>query len=153
MNGAVTAGRATSSLSLAAHEKKTVDFVIPLKNGRLWSPEDPYLYDLRLTTGTDAARVRFGLRSFRFDPATRRPLLNGRPYYLRGSNITIDRFYEDADRGGLPWDTAWVRKLHRQIKAMNWNSLRYCIGFPPDFWYDIADEEGILLQDEFPSGC
>ena len=33
---------------------------------------------------------------------------------------------------------------------MNWNSLRYCIGFPPDFWYDIADEEGILLQDEFP---
>lgn len=33
---------------------------------------------------------------------------------------------------------------------MNWNSLRYCIGFPPEFWYDIADEEGILILDEFP---
>ena len=33
---------------------------------------------------------------------------------------------------------------------MNWNSLRYCIGFPPDFWYDIADEVGFLIQDEFP---
>jgi hypothetical protein len=149
-NGAVTASRTIASVRLAAHEKKTVDFVIPLKTGRLWSPEDPYLYDLRLTTGTDAAHVRFGLRSFRFDAATRRPLLNGRPYYLRGSNITIDRFYEDGDRAGLPWDAVWVRKLHRQMKSMNWNSLRYCIGFPPDFWYDIADEEGILLQDEFP---
>ena len=33
---------------------------------------------------------------------------------------------------------------------MHWNSIRYCIGFPPDFWYDIADEEGFLIQDEFP---
>jgi hypothetical protein len=33
---------------------------------------------------------------------------------------------------------------------MHWNSLRYCIGFPPEFWYRIADEEGILIQDEFP---
>jgi hypothetical protein len=33
---------------------------------------------------------------------------------------------------------------------MHWNSIRYCIGFPPEFWYDIADEEGFLIQDEFP---
>jgi hypothetical protein len=33
---------------------------------------------------------------------------------------------------------------------MHWNSLRYCIGFPPESWYRIADEEGFLIQDEFP---
>ena len=33
---------------------------------------------------------------------------------------------------------------------MNWNCIRYCIGFPPEFWYDIADEAGLLIQDEFP---
>ena len=33
---------------------------------------------------------------------------------------------------------------------MHWNSVRYCIGFPPEMWYDIADEEGLLIQDEFP---
>ena len=33
---------------------------------------------------------------------------------------------------------------------MHWNSIRYCIGFPPEIWYDIADEEGFLIQDEFP---
>ncbi|OHB73897.1 MAG: hypothetical protein A2Z25_10090 [Planctomycetes bacterium RBG_16_55_9] len=33
---------------------------------------------------------------------------------------------------------------------MHWNSIRYCIGFPPEIWYEIADEEGFLIQDEFP---
>ena len=77
-------------------------------------------------------------------------MLNGRPYYLRGSNITIYRFFEDAARADLPWRQEWVRSLHRQIKSIHWNSLRYCIGFPPESWYDIADEEGLLIQDEFP---
>lgn len=144
------AGSVATPVRLAAGEEKALDFVVPLDGPRLWSPEDPFLYELRLATGGDAARVRFGLRSFSFDPVTQRPLLNGRPYYLRGSNITIGRFSEDAARGELPWDAAWVRKLHQKVKAMNWNSLRYCIGFPPEFWYDIADEEGILIQDEFP---
>jgi len=144
------AGSAATPVRLAAREEKVVDFVLPIAEPRLWSPEDPFLYELRLATGADAARVRFGLRSFSFDPATKRPLLNGRPYFLRGSNITIERFSEDAARGELPWDAAWVRRLHQQMKTMNWNSLRYCIGFPPEFWYDIADEEGILIQDEFP---
>ncbi len=144
------AGTKAIPVEIAAGEEKVVDFEIPLAQARLWSPEDPFLYELRLETGGDAARVRFGLRSFKFDPVTSRPLLNGQPYYLRGSNITLYRFFEDVDRGDLPWNAAWVRKLHQQVKAMNWNSLRYCIGFPPEFWYDIADEEGILIQDEFP---
>jgi beta-galactosidase len=33
---------------------------------------------------------------------------------------------------------------------MHWNSIRYCIGFPPEMWYDVADEVGFLIQDEFP---
>jgi beta-galactosidase len=33
---------------------------------------------------------------------------------------------------------------------MNWHYLRYCVGFPPELWYEIADEEGIMIQDEFP---
>ena len=81
---------------------------------------------------------------------TGRALLNGQTYYLRGSNVCIYRFFEDAERGHLPWDREWVRKLHRRFKEMHWNSLRYCIGFPPELWYQIADEEGILIQDEFP---
>jgi hypothetical protein len=57
---------------------------------------------------------------------------------------------EDSQRGRLPWNKEWVTKLHQQFKTMNWNALRYCIGAPPEFWYDIADETGILIEDEYP---
>ncbi len=150
-----------ASSHLLAGGTTNVDFTIPIANCRLWSPEDPFLYEVQLETrlwkpskvetcATDAAKVRFGMRSFRFDPVTKRALLNGKPYFLRGSNVTLYRFFEDADRGDLPWDDAWVRRLHRKFKTMHWNSLRYCIGFPPERWYEIADEEGFLIQDEFP---
>jgi len=126
------------------------EFVIPIKNCRLWSPEDPYLYKLLLDTGGDTCRTRFGMRSFRFDDKTGWAVLNGKTYYMRGTNVCAYRFFEDESRGNLPWRKEWVRKLHRKFKEMHWNSIRYCIGFPPDFWYDIADEEGLLIQDEFP---
>jgi hypothetical protein len=127
---------------------------MPMTSCRLWSPEDPFLYRLNLETSAgeegDTVSIRFGMREFRFDPETGRAMLNGKPYFMRGSNVTIYRFFEDEERGCLPWDREWVRNLHREFKGMHWNSLRYCIGFPPDFWYDIADEEGFLIQDEFP---
>ena len=90
------------------------------------------------------------MREFKFDPATGRAMLNGKPYFMRGSNITLYRFFEDSECGNLPWDEKWVRLLHQRVKDMHWNCLRYCIGFPPEAWYDIADEAGILIQDEFP---
>ncbi|MEI6646797.1 MAG: discoidin domain-containing protein [bacterium] len=123
---------------------------IPIKDCRLWSPEDPFLYELIVRTTGDEITTRFGMRSFRLDPETGRAILNGKPYFMRGSNVTLYRFFEDPNRGALPWNADWVRTLHRRFKDMHWNSLRYCIGFPPEFWYRIADEEGLLIQDEFP---
>jgi hypothetical protein len=69
---------------------------------------------------------------------------------MRGSNITLHRFFEDPDVGALPWNEAWVRKLLIDIpKRMNWNSFRFCIGPVPDKWLDIADEAGLLIDNEF----
>jgi beta-galactosidase len=127
-----------------------VDFAIPIAECHLWSPEDPFLYELELWTAGDYTRTRFGMRSFRFDRESGRAMLNGKPYYMRGTNVCIYRFFEDAERGDKPWRAEWVRRLHRKFKSMHWNSIRYCIGFPPELWYDIADEEGFLIQDEFP---
>jgi hypothetical protein len=123
---------------------------IPIRHCRLWSPEDPFLYELEASTGEDTLRTRFGMREFRLDHDTGRAMLNGRPYFLRGSNVTLYRFFEDPQCADHPWREDWVRRLHRAFKSMHWNALRYCIGFPPEFWYRIADEEGILIQDEFP---
>ncbi|MFZ5831480.1 MAG: glycoside hydrolase family 2 TIM barrel-domain containing protein, partial [Planctomycetota bacterium] len=137
-------------IKLVGGEGRQIDLLIPIENCRLWSPEDPFLYRLELDTGCDRQSVRFGVRSFSFDPQTKMPLLNGKPYPLRGTNVCIFRFFEDSQRKDLPWREAWVRRLHKLFKEMHWNSCRYCIGFPPERWYDIADEEGILIQDEFP---
>ena len=78
-------------------------------------------------------------------------MLNGKPYFLRGTNITLYRFFEDPLCDSLPWNYDWVRRMHKKFKNdMYWNSFRNCIGFPPEEWYNIADEEGFMIQDEFP---
>lgn len=145
------AGRATTErTSFAAGAPTSVDVRIPLAACRLWSPEDPFLYALDADSGADRVQTRFGMRQLRFDPTTGRAVLNGQTYFLRGSNVTLYRFFEDGECRDLPWRAEWVRLLHRRAKQMHWNFLRYCIGFPPEAWYDIADEVGILIQDEFP---
>jgi beta-galactosidase len=128
----------------------TKDFSIKMADCHLWTPDDPFLYKLEIITPADHYTTRFGMREFYFDTITRRAILNGKPYYMRGTNVCIYRFFEDPSRDGLPWDKEWVRKLHETFKSMHWNSIRYCIGFPPEIWYDIADEVGFLIQDEFP---
>ncbi len=145
----VGAGKAPTA-RLAADETAKIEMAIPIKGCRLWSPEDPFLYRLNLRTDGDSLGVRFGMREFKFDRTTKRAVLNGKPYFMRGTNVCVYRFFEDESRGDRPWRADWVRRLHRRFKSMHWNSIRYCIGFPPEIWYDIADEEGFLIQDEFP---
>jgi hypothetical protein len=151
VNSGRLVGTRQSELLVFEHDdQRTVEMRIPIRDCRLWSPEDPFLYELEMDLGTDAQRTRFGMREFHFDPASGRAVLNGRVRFLRGSNVTLYRFFEDAQRGDRPWREDWVRRLHRRFKEMHWEALRYCIGFPPELWYRIADEEGFLIQDEFP---
>ncbi len=136
--------------NIGEDEAFTVDMTIPMKGCKLWTPEEPVLYEVKVDIGTDALMSRFGMRSFKFDKESGRAVLNGKPYVMRGTNVCAYRFFEDEKRGDKPWRREWVRRLHRKFKSMNWNSIRYCIGFPPELWYEIADEEGFLIQDEFP---
>ncbi len=126
-----------------------VDFEIAMPGCKLWSPESPFLYELTLSTEGDDKSETFGMRSFSFDPEKKIALLNGKPYYLRGTNICIFRFFDDPDRGALPWDDEWIATVHERFKDMHWNSMRYSIGFPPERWYEVGDSLGILVQDEY----
>jgi hypothetical protein len=150
MSGRIVGEAVAEPVAVVKGQIAVADVVVAIRDAQYWSPEDPFLYELEVDTGADHSVTRFGLRSIRFDPESGFAYLNGKKYFLRGSNVAIHRFFEDSERKGLPWDETWVRNLHRKFKEMHWNALRYTIGFPPERWYEIADEEGILIQDEFP---
>jgi len=148
--GQQVAAGTPETVSLQAGEEKVFTQTIRIPDAHLWSPEDPFLYVVESVTGGDSVTTRFGMREFRFDAATKRAWLNGKVYFLRGSNITLHRFFEDPLCQDLPWRDDWVRKLLGDLpKQMHWNYFRFCIGPVPDRWLDICDEEGLLIQNEF----
>lgn len=126
---------------------------IPFASFTSWTPEKPFLYiaTARLTAKngvSDEIGHQFGMRDF--TAKGKFYYLNGEKYILRGTNITLQRFFEDPDCGNLVWDKEWVRKLLVNYpKQLGWNAMRICVGIVPDFWYDIADESGLLLQNEW----
>ncbi len=141
----------TMQVVLPAGTSREVQQLVPLPNAHLWSPSDPFLYRLDTDTRGDDVSTRFGMREFHFDTATQRAYLNGRPFFMRGSNIAINRFYEDPQSGTLPWNEAWVHRLLVDIpKQLHWNAFRFTLGPPPDRWLELADENGLLIEDEYP---
>ncbi len=136
--------------TLGQGEIKTLTQTIPIPGATLWTPENPFLYLVESGTNGDSVTTRFGMREFHFDNVARRAVLNGKPYFLRGTNITLHRFFGDPLSKHHPWEEAWVRRLLGEIpKRMNWNAMRICIGPAPELWLDIADEVGLLLQYEY----
>ena len=126
---------------------------IPMNGFTNWSPDKPFLYKatamVKNESGTsDEYSKQFGMRDF-----TKKGkffYLNGEKIILRGTNITLQRFFEDPDCGNLVWDKEWVKKLMVDYpKKLNWNMMRICVGIAPDFWYDMADENGLLFQNEW----
>ena len=149
--GIVAGELVTDNILLNINSEKTIDIEIPINDCQLWSPENPFLYTLEVSTSADTYKTRFGIRELRFNSLSHKAVLNGKPYFLRGTNITLYRFFEDPSCGTLPWNYDWVRTMHKKFKKdMYYNSYRNCIGFPPEEWYNIADEEGFMIQDEFP---
>lgn len=75
----------TQDITIAGGQGK-VEFSVPL---RLWSPEDPHLYECRISFGSDTVTDRIGFREIRREGTTL--LLNGKPLYLRGVCVQIGR--------------------------------------------------------------
>ncbi|MBL7133755.1 MAG: hypothetical protein ISS78_06625 [Phycisphaerae bacterium] len=144
------AGEGDCVIKSAGGPERTGLATLRVKGVRLWSPEDPFLYEVEARGEADVLKARFGMRHFTFDRKSGHALLNGKTYFMRGSNVSLYRFFEDPQRGDKPWREEWVRRKFKAYKDMHWNTLRFSICFPPEKWYEIADEAGMLIQDEFP---
>lgn len=130
-----------------------VEVTFPLQEFTSWSPEKPFLYEAEIRLYdkgklSDVTVSSFGMRDF--ERRGKFFFLNNEKYYLKGSNITLHRFFEDPDCQDLPWDREWVKKmLIDDPKSIGWNAMRICVGIVPDFWYDLADEFGMVFQNEW----
>lgn len=136
--------------ALESGAEMTCEAEIKIEGVKLWSPETPFLYEASVVVGgSDDFKTSFGMREFKVDG--KHFYLNGKRIVLKGSNIAFHRFLSDSDRKGLVWDAAWIKKALVDIpKAHNFNFFRNHIGQMYNKWYDIADEGGIMLQDEWP---
>jgi len=131
--------------------KQKVKFSIP--NAHFWSPDDPYLYDLKFTLNKnrktyDIVESYFGMRKIDIQKDSRgidRIFLNNK--YTFNLGVLDQGFWPD----GLytaPSDEALQYDI-KAIKAMGFNTIRKHIKIEPDRWYYYADKLGILVWQDF----
>jgi len=117
------------------------DFTAALK---LWSPEDPKLYDVIVEAETDQVRDQIGFRSIETRGAD--ILLNGKPIFLRGVCI-----HEEAPfRGGRAYSREDAQTLLGWAKELGANFVRLA-HYPHNEWLvREADRSGIMVWSEIP---
>lgn len=112
-----------------------------------WSPEDPYLYTLRLEAiaadgKTDREEIPFGIRILRFDP-DQGFFLNGKGMKLKGVCV-----HHDAGcLGAAVPKEVWRNRLTK-LKEMGCNAIRTAHNPPDPDLLDLCDELGFLVMDE-----
>ncbi|QQM46077.1 PA14 domain-containing protein [Streptomyces liliifuscus] len=122
---------------------------LKIKNPRLWSPDDPFLYDLKVSVGADRVNSYFGLRSITVENinGTPRTVLNGKPVFMMA---TLDQGFWPDGLHTAPSDKALAHDL-KMHKAMGFNSVRKHIKVEPDRWFYWADRLGLLVWQDMPS--
>ncbi|MYW11261.1 glycoside hydrolase family 2 [Streptomyces sp. SID2563] len=127
---------------------------LPVAKQHLWSPDDPYLYDLEVTLkdggSKDTVDSYFGMRSVGIADVGgyQKIVLNGKPFF---SLAQLDQgFYPDG-LNTAPSDDALVFDLKAQ-KDLGFNSVRKHIKVEPARWYYHADQLGLFVWQDFVSG-
>ena len=127
---------------------------LPVSNLRLWSPDDPFLYDLevRLKLGssvTDRVGSYFGMRQIERAHLGRyqRPLLNHQFIFQQG---VLDQGYWPDGLYTAPTDEA-LRHDIEIAKALGYNMIRKHVKVEPQRWYYWADRLGMLVWQDMPS--
>ena len=132
-----------------SQQTNKITLPVDIADAKLWSPSQPYLYTVRTTLADgqeklDTVTVRFGMREMKVQDG--KFLLNDKPIFLRGYGD--DCIYPNTI--APPADKEEYRRRFKVVKDYGFNYARHHSWFPPQEYFDVADEMGILLQPEFP---
>lgn len=126
-------------------------FTVALGGFKPWSPDDPFLYGVRIRAGGDAVQSYFGMRKFGITAGDKDfPVLalNNKPLFHSG---LLDQGYWSDGMYTPPSDDAIVWEIN-QIRALGFNMVRKHIKIEPLRWYYHCDRLGLLVWQDFVNG-
>ncbi|MBV9865493.1 MAG: hypothetical protein JO316_09100 [Abitibacteriaceae bacterium] len=142
-----TVGRATGPVG--------TELRIPIRNPRLWSPAQPFLYDLQISLQdgrktVDSVDSYFGMRKIALasDGKVQRLMLNNKFLFEVGP---LDQGFWPDGIYTAPTDEA-LRYDIEMTKRLGFNMIRKHVKVEPERWYYWADRLGVLVWQDMPSG-
>lgn len=139
-------GKADEELSLHLPNKTDC------KEGfRPWTPEEPYLYPMRIRMGSDTIDSYFAMRCITTEPddcGITRICLNHKPYFMNG---LLDQGYWPESLLTPPSPEAIRYDVHK-VKSLGFNTLRKHIKVETATFYHTCDRVGMLVIQDMPNG-
>ncbi len=118
---------------------------------KLWSPDSPHLYDVKVFLGEDSVESYFALRTVTIEEigGQNRICLNSKPVFLHG---VLDQGYF-SDGIYLPAMAEEYKDDILRMKELGFNFLRKHIKVEPDLFYYYCDKYGMfVMQDMVNNG-
>ncbi|CAM0141770.1 hypothetical protein VKS41_004536 [Umbelopsis sp. WA50703] len=124
-------------------------FMVKVPNVKTWSPDQPNLYNYKVTLGNDVVSSYTGFRTISrgIVNGVERPLLNGEFIFQFGTldqGFWPDGIHSPPTEEGMIYDIQFLKKL-------GFNMIRKHIKVEPDLYYAAADKLGILLWQDMPA--
>jgi beta-glucuronidase len=119
-----------------------INFALPKL--QLWSPENPKLYQVIVSSGDDRVEDKIGFRTI--EAFGKQVLLNGKPIFMRGICIHGE-IPQDMRRAVGPDD---ARQLLNQARELGCNMVRLAHYPHDEDMTRMADSLGILVWSEIP---
>jgi len=123
--------------------EESINFKI--ENPKLWSPEEPNLYDITICSGSDQITSYFAFRLF--EAKDNKFYLNGNPYFVNG--LLYQPYFSDGIYSPATYE-AFKEDILR-MKELGFNTLRVHIKVEAMMFYYFADKYGILIFQDFPN--
>ncbi len=116
-----------------------------------WTPENPYLYNLKVQAGEDEVLAYFAMRCFSIEKDNKgvpRFCLNHSPIYLKG---VLDQGYWPDGLYTAPSDEAFVYDIQK-MKSLGFNMLRKHAKIEAARWYYHCDRLGMIVWQDMVNG-